>query len=641
MSETKSTISWLERNQAHLLAEFARLKELLDCKPGGTQPPGKANETAGITGPPSAIDHLTAMFELSPFERDLLLLCAGVEMDSTLAARCAEAQGPSQRPCVTLGLAMATLPQPHWSALTAARPLRHFRLLDVSGSSGLVTAPVRIDERVLHYLGGINLLDSALEPLLSAASFPVMMAEEHEVLAHTVMQVLADCSQYSPVVHLCGNDAHGHEDVAAFAAHHRDLQLFTLRVDDLPASAQELDHLLTLLERESLMFPAAFLLQCEASGLTAPARRLAERLPISVFLSSDEPVHLRRGLVRFDVNKPGPPQQRELWRKTLGDAVTHMNGELDELAHHFRLSARTILTTGSMAAAQQGEVSTKALWTACRSLAQPKLENLAQRIVPCAGWDDLVLPALPMQFLRQLAAQVWHRMQVYESWGFSGKGPRGLGVSALFCGDSGTGKTLAAEVLAHELGLDLYRIDLASVVSKYIGETEKNLKQIFDAAEEGGVVLLFDEADALFGKRGEVKDSHDRYANIEVGYLLQRMESYQGLAILTTNMKSSLDRAFQRRLRFIVTFPFPDAEQREAIWSKVFPSATPTRGLNLKKLSQLNVAGGNIRNIALNAAFLAAHAGTPVEMGHLMEAARLEAHKIDRPLADAEIRGWA
>jgi len=260
--------------------------------------------------------------------------------------------------------------------------------------------------------------------------------------------------------------------------------------------------------------------------------------------------------------------------------------------------------------------------------------------VPYACWDDLVLPDLQKQTLLQMAAQVRHRLTVYESWGFSAKGRRGLGVSALFCGESGTGKTLAAEVLARELELDVYRIDLSAVVSKYIGETEKNLKQVFDAAEEGGVLLLFDEADALFGKRAEVKDSHDRYANIEVSYLLQRMEAYQGLAILTTNMKSALDRAFQRRLRFTVNFPFPDAAQRAAIWSRVFPATTPTQDLDLKKLSQLNVAGGNIRNIALNAAFLAAQAGTPVGMKYLVEAARLEAQKIDRPLSDAEIRGW-
>jgi SpoVK/Ycf46/Vps4 family AAA+-type ATPase len=239
-----------------------------------------------------------------------------------------------------------------------------------------------------------------------------------------------------------------------------------------------------------------------------------------------------------------------------------------------------------------------------------------------------------------LASQVRHRMKVYETWGFSAKGRRGLGVSALFVGESGTGKTMAAEVLARELALDLYRIDLSAVVSKYIGETEKNLKQVFDAAEEGGVLLLFDEADALFGKRSEVRDSHDRYANIEVSYLLQRMEAYQGLAILTTNSQSALDKAFQRRLRFTVSFPFPDATQREAIWRRIFPAETPNCGVDYTKLAQLNVAGGNIRNIALNAAFLAAESKAPVGMLHVLQAARLEAQKIERPLSEAEIRGW-
>src|SRR5215469_6327674 len=231
-------------------------------------------------------------------------------------------------------------------------------------------------------------------------------------------------------------------------------------------------------------------------------------------------------------------------------------------------------------------------------------------------------------------------MKVYETWGFAGRGRRGLGITALFAGASGTGKTLAAEVLANDLKLDLYRIDLSTVVSKYIGETEKNLKQVFDAAEEGGVILLFDEADALFGKRGEVKDSVDRYANIEVGYLLQRMESFQGLAILTTNLKSSLDKAFQRRLRFTVDFPFPDAMQREAIWRRVFPEKTPTEKLDAKLLAQLNMVGGNLRNIAINAAFLAADAADKVNMQHVLEATRLEAMKVERPLSATETRGW-
>jgi SpoVK/Ycf46/Vps4 family AAA+-type ATPase len=199
---------------------------------------------------------------------------------------------------------------------------------------------------------------------------------------------------------------------------------------------------------------------------------------------------------------------------------------------------------------------------------------------------------------------------------------------------------MAAEVLALELRLDLYRIDLSAVVSKYIGETEKNLRRVFDAAEEGGAILLFDEADALFGKRSEVKDSHDRHANIEVSYLLQRMEAYRGLAILTTNLKDSLDGAFLRRLRFIVEFPFPSAAERAEIWRRVFPAATPTELLDVEKLARINLAGGSIRNVALNAAFLAAEAGEPVRMKHLLEAVRSEYAKDHKPLPEAEVRGW-
>jgi SpoVK/Ycf46/Vps4 family AAA+-type ATPase len=268
------------------------------------------------------------------------------------------------------------------------------------------------------------------------------------------------------------------------------------------------------------------------------------------------------------------------------------------------------------------------------------LDELAQRIPPNATWEDLVLPPAQAEMLREIAAHLRQRATVYQTWGFAAKNTRGLGISALFAGGSGTGKTLAAEVLAQELHLDLYRIDLSSVVSKYIGETEKNLRRVFDAAEESGVILLFDEADALFGKRSEVKDSHDRYANIEVSYLLQRMESYPGLAIMTTNLKSSIDTAFLRRIRFVVQFPFPDATQRAEIWRRVYPVNTPTDGLDTKKLAQLSVAGGNIRNIALNAAFLAADADEPVQMKHLLRAARTEYAKLEKSLTEAEIGGW-
>ena len=355
---------------------------------------------------------------------------------------------------------------------------------------------------------------------------------------------------------------------------------------------------------------------------------------------------LVRSTLALDVEPPPTAEQRQLWQAALGPAAERLNGTLDTLAAHFSLGAPAIRAAAARArgADPDGMPSDadlpNRLWEACRAEARPRLDDLAQRIEPVATWDDLVLPALQTQMLRDIALHVRHRMRVYETWGFAAKSSRGLGISALFAGPSGTGKTMDAEVLAGALRLDLYRIDLSRVVSKYIGETEKNLARVFDAAEAGGAVLLFDEADALFGKRSEVRDSHDRYANIEVSYLLQRMESYRGLAILTTNLKSSLDDAFLRRLRFVVAFPFPDARLRAEIWRRAFPAATPTDGLDPEKLARLNVTGGHIRNVALGATFLAADADEPVRMEHLLRAARAEYVKLERPLTDSETRGW-
>ena len=240
--------------------------------------------------------------------------------------------------------------------------------------------------------------------------------------------------------------------------------------------------------------------------------------------------------------------------------------------------------------------------------------------------------------LQQITEQVRHRSRVYDDWGYRERLSRGLGVTALFSGASGTGKTMAAEIIANALALDLYRIDLSAVVSKYIGETEKNLRRLFDAAESGGAVLFFDEADALFGKRSEVRDSHDRYANIEVNYLLQRMESYRGLAILATNMKGALDDAFMRRLRFVIDFPHPGPAERRAIWERVFPPSMPVAALDLDRLARLDLTGGNIQAIALNAAFLAAAEADAVAMPHILRAARDEYRKLDRPSREQDFR---
>lgn len=658
--------SWQEANQACLVLEFACLRDKLreaaavDAREHSSGADTnrrvpiddmlqELQEAREAIEPASAIDTLTRVFGLSSFERELLLLCAGIEMDSALAQLCSSALGGDTRTSITFALGLATLVDPHWSALAPTAALRRFHLIVMEAGHGLTAAPLRIDERILHYLAGVNLLDERLETLLHPKGRPDWIAGEHTMLAEEILQAREIFDPHSPVLHLCGDDPRGQEDIAALIAHTGGRQLFVLSAEDIPTStgstfsesgSSDVARFVALWTREADLLPGVLLVQFGVGGLNSSARQIIERLPAPLILASRDSIRLTRSSVRYAVNKPVPVSQRQLWEQTLGPRAKSLNGELDELAEQFHLSAESIATASQSACSRDGDLKTDQLWNICRSISRPRLEDLAERIVPTAGWSDLILPDSQKQTLRQLAAQSRHRMKVYETWGFSERGGRGLGISALFAGASGTGKTLAAEVLAHELRLDLYRIDLSAVVSKYIGESEKNLKQVFDAAEEGGVLLLFDEADALFGRRSEVKDSHDRYANIEVSYLLQRMETFQGLAVLTTNLKSSLDRAFQRRLRFTVEFPFPGRTEREAIWQSVFPARTPTHGLDPTLLGQLNMTGGNIHNIALNAAFLAAESGGPVGMDHLLQATRQEAMKIERALSEAEIRGW-
>jgi len=407
----------------------------------------------------------------------------------------------------------------------------------------------------------------------------------------------------------------------------------------------------SVLSRSALLVDAERRVSPDEDGTARAAMSFVDGLEGLVMISSREPVPPgRRPAVRVRVARSTAGEQRALWRSVLGPVGARLNGRLDATVAQFDLGVRAIRAAGAEVLGRLGpnggedEPSEERLgsmvWEACRTQARTRLDDLAQRIEPAATWDDLVLPDAQDRLLHEIALHVRQRVLVYETWGFARRSNRGLGISALFAGPSGTGKTMAAEVLANELRLDLHRIDLSQVVSKYIGETEKNLRRVFDAAEEGGSLLLFDEADALFGKRSEVKDSHDRYANIEVSYLLQRMEAYRGLAILTTNMRSALDTAFLRRIRFIVQFPFPESAQRAEIWRRVFPPETPTAELEPSRLAQLNIAGGNIRNIAMNAAFLAADEGSPVRMDHLLRAARGEYGKLEKPLTDAEVRGW-
>ena len=631
--------AWYEANQRYLLAEFARLEARLRGNEGHEA--SALDEARAQLEVPAAIDRLADLFGLSGFERSLLLLCAAVEMQAEIAALCAAATGNAQRREATFGLALSMLEDAHWSALTAAAPLRRWRLVEPDSGAPLTTASLRIDERILHYIAGINTLDVRLHPYVRLRTPAGGIAEQHARLVDTVEGVLRRESEQPTLLVLSGDDSLGREDVAVRVAERFGLQLYELAAADVPTAAAELDSLQTLWSRETCLMPAALLLRCDA-GLTETAVRFIESAAGVAFLSCRHPCRLRRPMRAFAVDKPGPAEQKRLWAQALGSAASRLNGTLDLLAAQFRLGAQSIQQIAVQARLQSTDSASagEALLQACRSLSRERLDDLAQRLEAPVEWGDLVLPESDEATLRQICAQVRRRFEVYDAWGYGARSGAGLGITALFCGDSGTGKTLAAQVMAHDLGLDLYRVDLSAVVSKYIGETEKNLNRVFDAAEDSGAVLLFDEADALFGRRSDVKDSHDRYANIEVSYLLQRMEWYRGLAILTTNLRTALDKSFLRRLRFVVQFPFPDAGQREEIWRRSFPVRALTRDIDHRRLAQANLAGGNIRNIVLNAAFLAAEENTHLRMSHLLQAARAEAQKIERPLTDFEIRGW-
>jgi ATP-dependent 26S proteasome regulatory subunit len=361
-----------------------------------------------------------------------------------------------------------------------------------------------------------------------------------------------------------------------------------------------------------------------------------------MFSSRRPPVPALRGAARrIELLLPDAGRRAGEWRGALAARGFASDETLvRQLANRFRVTPAQIQAAARLAL----DGSRMELFAAARAQCVHRLGEVAQRIVPCATWADLVLPEDALQQLRELCDRVDTNERVFDEWGFAARQTRGRGVSALFGGPSGTGKTMAAEVVANALGLELYRVDLARVVSKYIGETEKNLERVFAAAADANAIIFFDEADALFGKRSEVKDAHDRHANIEVAYLLQRMEDHDGVAILATNLADHIDRAFTRRLSFFVQFPFPDVEYRRRLWRRAWPDRVPTEGIDCDALAQqFRITGGSIRNVALAASFLAARDSGVVRMSHVMHALRREHQKLgtsaanDQRLALAEV----
>jgi hypothetical protein len=606
---------------------LARIRALLDAHAGEVEaPPPPARRAA------PALRALAEAFGLSGFEEDLVALAAAVELDGPVARRVAELLGhPGALP--TFDLAFELLPGPEWSALAPQGSLRRNRLVRLEGDGPLVARRIRLTESVLHFLVGHPQLEPGLADLVQVRQ-PEALSEAAQATAEAAAGALGAARR----VVLTGARREALVGVAAQVAAQQGLVAYLLDARGVPVALELAAELAAGLGRDLRLVGGLLVVDAhdvERDEQREAARWLLERLEGPAALLERHPSTLAGAEApHHDVPRASLEVRAAAWVAALG-GLEAPAGLADRLAGSFDLGPEAIARVARQAAAEGLEGAPEAtLWRACRRAARRRVGPLVELSSPQGALEDLVLPPLQQEALRSIVAHVRQRVQVYHRWGFAQRHTRGLGITALFHGPSGTGKTRAAEVVAGMLGLELMRVDLSQVVSKYIGETEKNLRRVFDAADAGGAVLLFDEADALFGKRSEVKDSHDRYANIEVGYLLQRMEAYEGLAILTTNQRRALDEAFLRRIRFYVEFPFPDPGLRRALWDRVFPSELPTEGLDLGRLAGLELTGGHIYNIALGAAVLAADEGRPLGMEHVARAARAEHDKLDRPFSD-------
>lgn len=658
---SKQHKTWAEQNEQYLKAavELLRwhLQNLIAArKDVALQKPNpesleqiKATMDACLTSNyPPALPSLAQRFGLSSFEYSILLLCLAMELDTGIAKLCGQAHDNPSQNYPTFSLAFRLFGQDNWRVISPESPLRYWRFIEIiqAPNQPLMTSPLRIDERILNHAKGLQYLDDRLMPYVieinedeSSLPLPPSQAALVEKTVH-FFQTLPP-SYRLPIVQLLGNDVNSKHYILAHIAKQLGWKAYQLSAALIPENVIDVDNFARLWQRETLITPLILYIDNHDSQEPAIVTRLERFFNRSTglyFLGQHEPYSIHnRATLKLDVNRPTANEQRTAWKTLVGQIVPDAP---PILAGQFDLALPTIHHISQVFHADKAHSSQNpflALWEECMNTTRPQLDTLAQRIVPKATFDDIVLPEQQLSLLQLIVEQVRFRSTVYDEWGFREKMSRGLGMIVLFSGDSGTGKTMAAEVIANTLHLDLYRIDLSSVVSKYIGETEKNLRRLFDAAEGGGVILFFDEADAIFGKRSQVKDSRDRYANIETNYLLQRLEAYQGLAILSTNLRSNMDDAFSRRIRFIVNFPFPEEESRKRIWQKVFPPQTPLDTLDYDFLARFNLAGGSIYNAALNAAFIAASEAIPVNMYHILDCIRIEFQKSNRLIDEREL----
>jgi hypothetical protein len=598
-------------------------------------------DAAQTADSPLRLRRLARAFALDPADLEILLVALAPDLDQRFEKLYAYLQDDVSRRRASVGLALELLGGPlatiERDRLSPASPLvRAGLVLIEEPERPFLTRSLRVPDRVAAHL----LADDRPDPRLAT-----LLVEPRPLRLDPAAALVRSYQQGARLWYV--REHFGSAALAMAAAAFAEAGLPVLALDMTRLSPlDDVAELAALAEREARL---------RAGGLICgPIETLAERgvAAVRAFAEADCPVVLtgariwdpawsRQVPVLLDAPVPSLGERNGLWRLALdGDA----DGLGDPAATmiSFRLSPEQVFRA-AQAARQQARSEDRALTAAdlhsgARAQNAAGLDRLARRIQPNVGWDELVLTDLALTQLHELAARARHRDQVLDDWGMGARAAKGRGLTALFAGDSGTGKTISAEVIAHELGLDLYVIDLSTVVDKYIGETEKNLDRIFAEADRVNGVLLFDEADAIFGKRSEVKDARDRYANVEIAYLLQRMELFDGVAILTTNLRANLDEAFLRRLDVIVDFPMPEEDDRRRLWALHLRPSLPRAGdIDLDFLAAaFKLSGGNIRNICLAAAFLAAAGNRPVAMLDVIRATEREYQKLGRLTHEAE-----
>jgi len=612
-----------------------------------------ASRKAGVT---LRLDRLAQLCGLTRLERDVLLIALAPDIAPRYQRLYAYLQDDAtlRRPQLDFALDLACETRlagfETRRKLAAEAPLRRRRLLTVTG--GPPALELEAEDGVLDYILGFDHVAARIAVCARRVE-PRLRLDELPLPAATRERLLALAAPSALVLHFQGRYGSGRRSAAEGLALERAMALLVVDATHVATLAEpEARALIALIGREALLRGLAvywdgfdaFLEDSRRPQLRALSESWSEGVVILAGERAWQPRGLEVPFVRVAFASPNSLERIELWRGALADVLgAFAEDDLVTLANGFRLNGGEIrdavATARNVALWRGGEaVELADLQAACRLHSGQGLAALGQKIEARFRWDDLVLPSDRMRQLREIADGFKYRTRVFDEWGFGAKLSLGKGLAALFTGASGTGKTMAAEVVAGELGLDLYKIDLSAVVSKFIGETEKNLAKIFAEAEASNAILFFDEADALFGKRSEVRDSHDRYANIETAYLLQRLEAYEGLVILATNFKKNMDEAFVRRLQHVIEFSMPTQADRRRMWSAIWPKATPLApDINFDALARFELAGGGIKNVAVAAAFLAAAEDGPVTMSHLLRATQREFQNMGRILAPGEL----